>query len=1030
MTHNIRLPRTSYKGKLDLIAILMMRRFLTVLLAVSVVFCIKSQEIFKNSEVSVSKLKDKTWVFETWDNTTMYLLEGKKRAMLIDTGTKCEGLDDIVGKITKKPVDVIITHAHPDHAGCAGYFDKIRIHPADTVLFARGLDKYQGEVEFLHDGEKFDLGGRTLEVIHMPGHTPGSVVILDEANGDCYSGDAFGSGQVWLQCIPTSSIDTFLQSCGRMEKIMREQGIKEIWCGHYPYVKRSFGPEYIAGMKRLAEKLAANDQAGSKPYSHPVIPMGKDARSISDGMCTIVYSSKKVENAEMDKFVSELMGKMTLEEKIGQLNLPVSGILTGDARSENVAGNIRRGRTGGVFGIRGAAECRKLQDIAVKESRLHIPLLFGLDVIHGYETTFPIPLAQASSWNMDLIEKAARVSAEEASASGIGWVYSPMVDVCRDARWGRIAEGPGEDPCLAGEIAKAMVKGYQGGNLRDATSVMACVKHYALYGAPEAGRDYNTVDMSRQRMMNEYMLPYKAAADAGAGSFMASFNEFEGIPATANKYLLTDILRKQWGFDGFVVSDYTGVLEMIMHGIGDYATVAARALDAGCDMDMVSEAFNNTLAKSLADGVVTGKQIDDACRRILEAKYKLGLFENPYKYCDPSREATAVYNAENRRVARDIAAECMVLLKNEGNLLPLKPEGGKVALIGPLGNSASNMPGMWTVPGSEIRKPVSLYDGLKSVLGDRVAFAKGCNALGDSVYEKKVSVGNILERDGRSDKAMLDEALKLARKSDIIIAALGELSEMTGEGASRADISIPGTQKELLKALHATGKPVILVLFTGRPLVLTWENGNIPAILNVWFAGSEAGDAISDVLFGKVNPSAKLPVSFPYHIGQVPIGYNRKNTGRPMPPGMDYIKYRSNYQDVPNSPLYPFGFGLSYTEFEYGDIGLSSDRMDANGKITVTVPVANRGKVKGKEVVQLYIRDVVSTSTRPVKELKGFEKIELMPGETREVSFDITSEMLKYYNHNLEYVCEPGEFEIMIGGDSENVKKTKITINQ
>lgn len=732
----------------------------------------------------------------------------------------------------------------------------------------------------------------------------------------------------------------------------------------------------------------------------------------------------------MNKFVSKLMSKMTLEEKIGQMNLPVCGILTGDAQSENVAENIRNGLTGGVFGVRGADECRKLQDLAVKESRLHIPLLFGLDVIHGYETTFPIPLAQASSWDIELIERAARVSAEEASCAGINWVFSPMVDVCHDARWGRIAEGPGEDPYLGGEIAKAMVRGYQGDNLKDATTVMACVKHYALYGAPEGGRDYNTVDMSRQRVLNEYILPYKAAAQAGAGSFMASFNEFEGIPATANKYLLTELLRNQWGFNGFVVSDYTGILEMVFHGIGDFATVAARALDAGCDMDMVSEAFNKTLKESLANGSVSEKQINNACRRILEAKYKLGLFDDPYKYCNAKREAAVVYNKANRQTAREIAADCMVLLKNDNQLLPLDANNAKVALIGPLGNTAANMPGSWSVPGSQIRKPVSLFEGLKSAFGDRITYAKGCNALSDSVLEQKVSIGNKLERDGRSEKAMLDEALKLANESDIIIAAMGELSEMSGEGASRADITIPEPQKELLKALHATGKPVVLVLFTGRPLVLTWEDGNIPAILNVWFAGSEAGDAIADVLTGKVNPSGKLPVSFPYHIGQLPISYNHKNTGRPMPDGISYIKYRSNYQDIPNEPLYPFGHGLSYTDFEYSNISLSADEIKSNGSLTAKVTVTNKGKVKGKEVVQLYINDVVSTSTRPIKELKGFKKIELAPGESRDVAFEITPELLSYYNHNLEYVCEPGEFEIMIGGDSRNLQKGKIVVTK
>lgn len=741
--------------------------------------------------------------------------------------------------------------------------------------------------------------------------------------------------------------------------------------------------------------------------------------------CCLSGSYAQSGTSEMDAFIDELMSRMTPEEKIGQLNLPVSGILTGDAKSENVAENIRKGKTGALFGVKGAAECRKYQDIAMKESRMKIPLLFGLDVIHGYETIFPIPLALASSWDMSVIRKSAEISAREATADGIGWVFSPMVDVSRDPRWGRMAEGGGEDPYLGGEIAKAMIRGYQG-DYSSPYNVMTCVKHYALYGASDGGRDYNTVDMSRQRMMNEFMRPFKAAVEAGAGSFMASFNEFEGIPATANKYLLDDVLRKQWNFDGFVVTDYTGIVEMILHGIGDYAAVAARALDAGIDMDMVSEAFNRTLQQSVSNGLVTGQQIDVACRRILQAKYKLGLFANPYKYCDESRAKTDIYTAQNRKEARDIASQSMVLLKNQNELLPLNKKH-RIALIGPLANSPANMPGMWSFP-SDFVKPVTLYDGLKEVFGKRVLYAKGCNALTDSVYERKVSVKQKPERDGRTDKEMLDEALKAAAESDVIVAALGELSEMTGEGASRADIVIPEPQKALLKTLLETGKPVVLVLFTGRPLILTWENENVPAILNVWFAGSEAGGAIADVLTGQVNPSGKLPVSFPYHIGQIPVHYNHKNTGRPMPQGASYIKYRSNYQDIPNEPLYSFGYGLSYTTFGYSDIVLSAGELHTDGTLQASVTVTNTGKYDGAEVVQLYIRDVVSTSTRPVKELKGFRKIFLKAGESQTVRFDLTVEDLKYYNHNLQYTYEPGEFEVMIGGSSNEVKKGKFTL--
>ena len=730
--------------------------------------------------------------------------------------------------------------------------------------------------------------------------------------------------------------------------------------------------------------------------------------------------------ALMDAFVDSLMEEMTLDEKIGQLHLPVAGVLTGDVKNENVIEGIKSGRTGGVFNVKGVEDCRKIQQLAVEESRLGIPLIFGLDVIHGYESTFPIPLAQAASWNMDLIRSAARISAQEASASGICWVYSPMLDVCRDPRWGRIAEGPGEDPFLASAIAKAMVEGYQGDRLDDKSTVMACVKHYALYGAPEGGRDYNTVSMSRQTAMNEYLPPYKAAVDAGAGSFMASFNEFEDVPATANKYLINELLRGRWGFDGFVVTDYNGITEMIAHGIGDKATVAARALDAGIDMDMVSESFNSTLKSSLAKGAVDMAQIDTACRRILEAKYLLGLFDDPYKYCDPTREKNEVYTASNRQAAREMGAETFVLMKNEGDVLPLSVDK-KVALIGPLGDSADNMPGMWSVAQANY-VPVSLYDGLKSVFGDNIKFAKGCHALDDEVLEQKVSPNLKLDRDGRTAAELRDEALALANESDVIIAAMGELMNMTGEGASRADITIPAPQRRLLDELAATGKPVVLVMFTGRPLVLTDVKDKVDAKLNVRFAGTEAGDAIADVVAGKVSPSGKLPVSFPYHIGQIPVHYNHKNTGRPMPAGEPYIKYRSNYQDIPNEPLYPFGYGLSYSKFKYDAPEIDKASIGDGETATVSVVVTNIGDMKAKETVQLYIRDVASTSTRPVKELKGFEKIELQPGQSEKVTFNVDKKLLGYHNHDLEYVCEAGEFELMVGRDSEHVETVKLTV--
>ena len=689
---------------------------------------------------------------------------------------------------------------------------------------------------------------------------------------------------------------------------------------------------------------------------------------------------------QMKTFIDKLMSQMTLEEKIGQLNLPVSSsFIAGEKKDGGLSPmeqRIAKGEIGGLFGMKGAKLIREKQQIAVEKSRLHIPLLFGLDVIHGYETTFPIPLALSSSWNIELIEREARTAATEASIDGINWVFSPMVDICRDARWGRIAEGAGEDPFLGGEIAKALVRGYQGkeNDFSIENTVMACVKHYALYGAAEAGRDYNTVDMSRQRMMNEFMLPYKAACKQGAGSYMASFNEFEGIPATANKYLLDDVLRKQWGFKGFVVSDYTGIPEMINHGIGDLQTVSARALDAGIDMDMVSEGFITTLKKSLTDGKITQAKIDQACRRILEAKYRLGLFKDPYKYCNEERSSKELFSAQNRTISREIADECQVLLKNENNLLPLK-KSGRIAVIGPLGDAAGDMPGCWAITGKGSQS-VSLYQGLKAALGANgtVSYAKGSNLVADSLLETKLNgmMGFVIpgmqtgKIHDRKPEDLLKEALDMAKNSDVVIAALGENANMNGEGASRSIPDIPEPQMELLKSLVATGKPVVLVIFTGRPLILSWEDENVPAILNAWFPGSEAGTSITGILFGDVNPSGKLTTTFPRNTGQIPIFYNHKNTGRPHGDFEKYSRFTSNYIDVINAPLYPFGYGLSYTKFDYGDIVLSNKEMTQNGNVTAKVTVKNSGTRDGKEIVQLYIHDIYSSSTRPVKELKGF----------------------------------------------------------
>lgn len=733
-----------------------------------------------------------------------------------------------------------------------------------------------------------------------------------------------------------------------------------------------------------------------------------------------------------ESFIDSLMNEMTLEEKIGQLNLPSSGdITTGQASSSDIAQKIKDGQVGGLFNIKTAEKIRDVQRIAVEESRLKIPLIFGMDVIHGYKTLFPIPLGLSCTWNMELIEQSARIAAEEASADGICWTFSPMVDISRDPRWGRVSEGSGEDPYLGSQIAKAMVDGYQGDDLTKNNTILSCVKHFALYGAPEAGRDYNTVDMGRVRMYNEYLPPYKAAVDAGVGSVMTSFNTIDGIPASANKWLLTDLLRAEWGFNGFVVTDYTAINEMIAHGMGDLQQVSALALQAGVDMDMVGEGFLSTLTKSLEEGKITEQQIDMACRRILEAKYKLGLFEDPYKYCDLERAKTEIFTWEKRQLAREIAAESLVLLKNENNVLPLNKKS-TIALVGPMADNAENISGTWSVAG-EFNKSVSLRQGIEDAVGGegKVLYARGANFVSDPELEARFSVfGKPTRRDDRPADEMIEEALDIAAKSDVIVAAVGEASEMSGESSSRSDIEMPESQRNLLKALVKTGKPVVIVLFNGRPLAIKWEDENVPAILNVWFAGTEGGNAIADVLFGDVNPSGKLTATFPQNVGQVPIYYNHKNTGRPLPEGQWFQKFRSNYLDVPNEPLYPFGYGLSYTTFEYNNLGLSSDKIDFNDKLTVSVDLTNTGGLEGAEVVQLYVRDMVGTITRPVKELKGFEKIKLVPGETKTVEFTLTSEDLAFYKYDMTKNAEPGVFKVFVGGNSDAELQSGFTLIQ
>lgn len=743
----------------------------------------------------------------------------------------------------------------------------------------------------------------------------------------------------------------------------------------------------------------------------------------------LLHNLSFAQNAKRDQFVASLIKKMTIDEKLGQLNLLVGGeATTGSVVSSNVESKLKAGKVGGIFSLSSPEKTRKAQELAL-QSRLKIPVIFGMDVIHGYRTMFPIPLGMSATWDMDLIEKSARMAAQEATADGIFWTFSPMVDICRDPRWGRASEGSGEDVFLGSKIAAAMVKGYQGKNLADKNTMLACVKHFALYGAAEGGRDYNTTDMSRMRMYNEYLPPYKAALDAGAGSIMASFNEIDGIPATANKWLLTDLLRKEWGFKGFVVTDYTGNNEMIDHGIGDLQTVTAKALRAGSDMDMVGEGFLNTLKKSLVEEKVTQAEIDRAVRLILNAKYDLGLFEDPFRYCDENRAKTEIYNDETRAFSREVATKSFVLLKNKNNVLPLNTSQ-KIAVVGPLINNKENMAGTWSV--SETRtNSITLMEGLRNALGEKTEIlqARGANIYSDPVMDANAAMfGKTTGRDNRSDEELLFEAVRVAKDADVIVAALGESAEMSGESSSRSQIDIPENQRNLLKALVKTGKPVVLVLFTGRPLVLTWENENVDAILNVWFAGTEAGNAIADALYGKVNPSGKLSMSFPRNEGQIPVYYNHKNTGRPHSGKPGYEKFRSNYLDVTNEPLFPFGYGLSYTTFEYGDIKLDKTSMTESQQIKVSVEVKNTGSYDGEEVVQLYIRDKVGTNTRPVKELKDFKKVLIKKGESRTVEFTVRVDNLKYYTNELQYIAEKGVFEAMIGGDSDKVKKAEFVL--
>ncbi|MGX1930561.1 beta-glucosidase BglX [Flagellimonas sp. 2504JD4-2] len=726
--------------------------------------------------------------------------------------------------------------------------------------------------------------------------------------------------------------------------------------------------------------------------------------------------------------VEELVKKMTLEEKIGQLNLltPGGGVATGAVVSKNVEAKIKAGQVGGLFGVSGPEKVRMAQEMAVNHTRLKIPLLIGADVIHGYKTTYPIPLGLSCSWDMDLIEKAAKMAASEATADGIMWNFSPMVDIARDPRWGRIAEGAGEDPFLGSAIAKAMVNGYQGNDLSASNTMLACVKHMALYGASEAGRDYHSVDMSKTKMFNQYLPPYKAAVDAGVVSVMSSFNDVDGVPASGNKWLLTSLLRERWGFDGFVVSDYTSVNEMVAHGLGNLQAVSNLALKAGLDMDMVGEGFLTTLKKSVEEGTLTEGEITKACRRVLEAKFRAGLFDDPYRYLDVDRAKTEILSADNRALARKLATRSFVLLKNHNQILPLQ-KTAKIALIGPLAHSRNNMLGTWA-PTGNTDLAVTVLEGFKNAIPNAtIQYAKGANISDDVDFAKKVNVfGPRIQIDERSPEVLLEEAKQIASSSDVVVAVLGEATEMSGEAASRTDLSIPKSQKKLLKALVETGKPVAVILMSGRPLTIPEEYDMPIALLQVWHPGVEAGNAIADVVYGAYNPSGKLTATWPRNVGQIPIYHSSKNTGRPAP--KEFKKFTSNYLDVANSPLLPFGYGLSYTSFEYSDLKLSKKQIAQEESIEVTVTVKNKGDFDGEEVVQLYLRDVVRSITPPKKQLKGFKKIRIRKGESKTITLNLEPDDLKFYDSNMEFVAEPGKFEVFVGSNSDADLKEAFTL--
>ncbi|MDR2287369.1 MAG: beta-glucosidase BglX [Prevotellaceae bacterium] len=738
--------------------------------------------------------------------------------------------------------------------------------------------------------------------------------------------------------------------------------------------------------------------------------------------CTGNPSHKKT---EMDKFVDNLLSQMTLEEKIGQLNLLSMWFdTTGPRMSRDVEQKVKDGLVGGVFNFWTPKAVRKLQDMVLTQTRLKIPLLVGYDVIHGHRTIYPIPIGLAATWDTEMIERIAVAVADEATADGLQWTFSPMVDIARDPRWGRVSEGAGEDPFLGAEIAKAMVRGYEQGDLSRPTSIMSCVKHFALYGAAEGGRDYNTTDMSHLRMYNEYLPPYEAAVKAGASSIMTSFNEIDGVPATGNRWLLTELLRNQWGFDGFVVTDWTAIYEMEDHGVGDRAKVTELSINAGVDMDMVSEYMIEELPALVKAGRVKESTIDAACRRILAAKYKLGLFDDPYRGISDERAKKQIMSADKLALSKEAALKSIVLLKNDKKTLPLDASK-KIAFIGPLVKNQRTLLGNWAAAG-DWEQIMTLWDALENkYAGAKFLYAQGCHLVEDGYIRRMTDQQNGNVIDDRPAQQLIAEAVQTARQADVVVAVLGEAYDMSGEAASRSNINLLDNQKALLKALKETGKPVALVLINGRPLTLQWEHDNIDAILETWLPGMRGGEAIVDILFGDANPSGKITMTFPRSVGQIPIYYNHKSTGRPF---NNDSKFTVKYIDTENSPLYPFGYGLSYTQFTYSDVRLSDSTLTDGGNITASITLTNSGDRTGEEIVQFYVRDLVGSITRPVKELKGFQRIALNAGESKQVTFSITPELLKFYNADLKWTAEPGDFLVFIGKNSDVENNARFTL--